>query len=782
MDIRDYQNISMEVAFPDVPEDDRVPVIDWYNADKSKYPKASETINPKTNRPYIDEDDDFLVSPEGYFLLNEDFVFVNTHHWREAGDRFEQTGSYIDAVIDSYEYNKFREQEEDRRDKGLRRKCKLYKKDVEAYNATPKDKRWKYVHEVTITGEQYNFINYGRMKVTDESSIEFGKMFAKKKIGIARFFYSQYWWTKAKLFATNNGFNHVVVKSRRAGWSYQEAVDTANIANLIPYSSQLLTAYDKKYLTDKGAIADMAKTQLNFYEKYTPFNRCGRRPDGSAVGLLKKDLEEQILGYKDKSNTDSGWLSSIMAYSFGPANPDVGIGKDAIRVKVEEMSNAPNFSAFADVTIPTLTAGAFKTGLFLGFGTGGSTEGDWLAFKDWYYNPSAYDAMEFANVWDPNAMMSAVGFYKPYLQNLEGFDQRGVPGFDVYGNPNYVAATNIFIEERKRKKENPKTTHHNYLVYCGQFSNMPSESFAVSKENMFSSYELVEHKKRVETDDTLHFHRDGWVVRDTNGKAIFKTNTQLRNEGHEIHSYLPHYKFSTSDDLYGCVREWYPPIRDESGRIPDGLYRIYYDGVAIDKDIKTMRSDSSLDSVIVVMVNNNLVPGGGEIIVARYIGRTGVLEKTNRLILDLADYYNAKVLPEIDRGNLVQTFKRWRRRDRLVGTPIHVFDIKQKDGAEVSYGLQIGGGTKKADGLQYFKELLYTKRGVDENANQLYNFHFIYDIPLLEELLLWNPEDNFDGVSTGILWAYDRQELIMKNHKAKKKKKKGNSVFNREWY
>lgn len=781
MDIRDYLDINIEVAFPDISIDDRLPIVDWYNEDKDNYPSANKTINPKTGSSYIDPDNDFLVSRDGYFLMNENFVFVNTHKLREAAEAFDKFKRYTNYSTGTYEYNNFREQEEFRRLNGFTERCKLYKKDVAEYNSLPRDKRWRICHNVSITGEQYNFINYGRLKVTDESSIVFGRMSAKKKMGIARFFYSQYWWTKAKAFAIANGFNQVVVKSRRAGWSFQEAIDTANTANLIPNSTQLLTAYDKKYLINKGGIADMARTQLDFYESHTPFNRCGMTKNG-ANGLLSKDIEELVLGYKDKAGTNMGWLSTIASYSFGPANPDVAIGKDAVKIKVEEMSNAPNFNAFMDVTEPTTTAGAFKTGIIIGFGTGGSTEGDWRAFKDWYYNPEQYDAMQFANVWDRAAIGKAVGFYKPYVQNLEGFDKRGVSGIDQYGNPNYVAATAIYKEQRRVKKANPKTTNHRYLVYCGQYSNMPSESFSVSKENMFSSYELMEHKKRVELDVDLQFHRDGWVMRDEQGKPVFKTNNDLRSKGHHIHSYLNHARFSASDDVYGCIREWFSPIRDGSGKIPDGLYRIYYDGVAIDKDLKTIRSDSSLDSVVVKMVNTNVVPSGGEIIVARYYGRTGSLDVTNRMILDLADYYNAKVLPEVDRGNLVQTFKHWKRRDRLVATPIHVFNIKQKDGQEVSYGINIGGGTKKADGLTYLKQWLYTKRGVDSNGNQLYNFNFIYDLPILEELLTWNNEDNFDGVSTLIIMAYDVQELIMKNHNVDTKKKSNNSVFKRNWY
>jgi len=784
MEARDYMDISLEVAFPDIEDELRLPPIDWYNEDKSEYPRAANTLNKKTNRKYIDNDDSFLMSPEGAFLMNEDFVFVNTHLFREAGERFERYGKYTDAPHNSFEYNQFREQEEDRRYVGYTAKCKLYKKDVYAYNSLPRNERHIYVHDVKITGEQYNFINYGRIIKVDESTIEEGSINATKKPGIADFFYSQYWWTKAKYFAKKNGFNHIVVKSRRAGWSFQEAIDSANIANLIPALTQMFTAFSAKYITEGDSIASMARTQLDFYEEFTPFNRCGILKDGTPAGLLSKDLDELVLGFKDRAGTRKGWLSKLISIPFGPANPDAAIGKDAITIKVEEMSNAPNFDAFMEVTEPTTTAGAFKTGMIIGFGTGGSKEGNWQAFKNWYLNPALYDAMPFANIWDDNARTKKVGFYKPYIQNLQGFDDRGVSGIDQYGNPNYVASIRIYRKERQAKKDNPDTSNSAYLRYCGQRSNSPTESFTISSDNTFSSEGLTAHYKRLLVDDSLKFYRDGWVDRDANGKAVFKTNAQLNSEGITIHDYLNNYRFKPSDDVYGCLREWYPPYKDELNQIPKNLYRIYYDGVAIDKDIKSMRSDSSLDSVIVYMVPNNIVPGGGDQIVARYVGRTGELDKTNRFILDLADYYNAKVLPEIDRGDIVQAFKRWKRRDRLVATPIHVFDTKVKDGAAVSYGIQIGGGgLKKANGITYSKQWLYTKRALDEEGNQLYNYHFVYDLPLIQEYINFDPVDgNFDGISTMILQAYDVQEMILVGTKPKETKKKGNSIFNKPWY
>ena len=96
--------------------------------------------------------------------------------------------------------------------------------------------------------------------------------------------------------------------------------------------------------------------------------------------------------------------------------------------------------------------------------------------------------------------------------------------------------------------------------------------------------------------------------------------------------------------------------------------------------------------------------------------------------------------------------------------------------------MQIGGGDKKANGLEYARQWLYEKRGIDTEGNQLYNFNFIYDEPLLDEYLSFNTDDNFDGISTMILAAYDSKELVLARHKVETQKKKSNSVFNRNWF
>ena len=115
-----------------------------------------------------------------------------------------------------------------------------------------------------------------------------------------------------------------------------EGVGSANHVNLNPGSTVIHGAYLKEYVTKGRSLSPMAKIQLNFYERYTPFNRC---PIGS--GLLKKEVAEMKLGFKNKDGSEDGWLSTLLSVSFID-NPDAAIGKDAEEIKLEELSNFPN--------------------------------------------------------------------------------------------------------------------------------------------------------------------------------------------------------------------------------------------------------------------------------------------------------------------------------------------------------------------------------------------------------------------------------------------------------
>lgn len=777
-----FPDIDLDVAFPNETETLNHPYISWYNEDKSKYPKANATINPKTGKTFYDDDGDFLVGASGGFLMNEDFVVINTHLFTTVANHFEITGKYTDAEIDSVDYVRFHDEEVEKRKYGVTEYCKVLKSDVLVYNATRPEDRAKYVKALHISGEQYNLLNYGRMSRTedDNSASDVSDSSKTKKDGFPRFFISQYWWGKIKRFARINGLNLVMGKARRAGWSYQEAIDSANDANLYASTTNIFAAYDLKYLTKGRSIARMAFDQLNFYEEFTPFNRCGRKPNGDPAGLYKKELDDLQLGFRLKDGTPSGYQSKLLSLSFG-ADVDAAIGKDAIKIKIEELSNTPNLFAFLNVTEPTTRAGSYKVGTIIGFGTGGSTEGDWFNFKIWFYQPSMYDAMEFENVWDKNSRNRVCGYYKMYIQNLEGVTSNGTAAIDKFGNSNYTAALEISNAERLDAKSKKSTS--DYIVYVGQYSNSPQESFGVNKDNDFVTPELLDHISRVEHDPDYRFYTDGWITRNKLGRAVFKSNRELTNEGSKIHDFIPHRLVKKGDDLHGALRVFYPPETNDEGLIPDNLYRITYDPVAIDKDTKSLTKKDSLHSFKVRQRINNFSPTGGDTIVASYTGRPDKNDTVFRLLLDTADMYNAKILPETDRGDTVAFFRKHKRLDRLVKQPHRVFNLKVSDVKEDTYGITIGKGNRKSEAITYFREWLHSTRGNDSEGVIKYNFHYIFDLPFLEEIRDWNPDDNFDRLSDFLLAMFDDKELSLSKQAVKDTSKKSKkSIFKKEWY
>ena len=70
-----------------------------------------------------------------------------------------------------------------------------------------------------------------------------------------------------------NGFHLIIDKTRRGGFSYIMAADSANDLNLNARKVGIHVAADKKYLTATGGLTDFTINNLRFYETKTPFVR-----------------------------------------------------------------------------------------------------------------------------------------------------------------------------------------------------------------------------------------------------------------------------------------------------------------------------------------------------------------------------------------------------------------------------------------------------------------------------------------------------------------------------
>jgi len=454
------------------------------------------------------------------------------------------------------------------------------------------------------------------------------------------------------------------------------------------------------------------------------------------------------LGYK-KSKTGNkkyGLRSKLLSVTFRN-NPSAAIGKRAIEIDIEEAGKCPNLDEIYRVTTSSTEVGSVNIGTIRVYGTGGVKEADYKGFCDKFYSPSGNDMMPFENIYDDNCRNTVCGFFHPQVWNLE-------PYIDIYGNSLVQSAYEYDIKDKDKKETEMSLS--DYIIYVGQRANQPSEAFRTGGENLFSSPDLSSYVSKLKADSSLRYWRDGMLSRDDKGHISFETNRQLSDKGNKIHEVIENVPFQAKDDVHGCIREFYPPFRVE-GNVPDDLYYVVIDTIGKDKTVKELNVKNSLNAIYVLMYPNNVSNSPGDIIVACYIGRTEQMEDADRIADLLCEYYNAKCLPETDRGNTVANFRRWGKLSRLYRNPLSIIEEKLKVNTNADYGITIGTGERKVDGLLYLKDFLYTPVSTNEETGKtVYNFHYIKDIPFLSELLQYNSKGNFDRVSAMIVAMYQR--------------------------
>ena len=741
------------------------PFLDYILEDKSRYKKASEA-------GYVDPYDLFLIGDSGGFLMNinPQIKFVNTHLLTEMADYYRENNEYTSFKPNSIAHTKLRKREQYRRKHGFDAPCLLYPDGT--------------IHNCHITGSHYNFLNYTRMERLDESSIIQGnKNVATKHFDFPKFIDAQYWTFHVMEFVKNNGFHLIIDKTRRGGFSYIMASDSANTVNCNSRKVVIHVAADSKYLTDRGGLTDFAISDIRFYEEKSPFVR----------GILSTTKEDFRLGYKLRNGVeaDNSWKSALLSVS-AHNNPDCAIGKDAVVVKVEELSTMENFDDFMNVTEPAMRTGSFVTGTLMAWGT--ATSGNMQVFEQNFYNPLAFHFMPFENVWDRDARSEVCGFFKPYCWGLEGLYQ-GVPGMDKDGNSNLSVGLQIAKQERLDKKASSKS-YADYINYLGQYALMPSESFSSASENIFSSEELTAWEDRLRIDSDLRFFTDG-MFDESKGKLEFISNARLAAEGKTVYDWIQGVPRRGNEDPHGCVRIWFFPEYIERitpvgkvKEIPEGLYSITYDPVGVDKEKNEITNKHSHNSISVWM-NPHAINGFKSKKVAAYYGRPDRLEEADMICYQLARFYNCKGTTnvEINRGETVSNFKKWGATQYLAFEPVFVWDASIQEAYSKTYGYSIGDNAKKLNAIRLLKEYLYEEVGKDEEGNPVRNFHLIYDYQAILELKKWNSKGNFDRVSEmllrGIEWKAaelkglhdleNRQPLTAENIEE-------NDILNRDWF
>lgn len=743
-------------------ETGRSPFIDYILEDKESYKPLSSSICRFTGKPWIDRDNDFLIGESGGVLMKIDFVFVGTEIFSRVADFYEKHGCYCLEPDDSPNAIKFWQREMDRRVKGVQAYCKLYIKDIPAYLAAKSDaERKALLHKVRITGDHYNYLNYGRIeRVPNEKERKQldkeGKFKVNTVEGFPRFWDGDYWNFKIDELIANNSCNLCKAKARRKGFSYKRGSQAANTINANKNVTVTLAADQMDYLTEKGATSYMVKVNLDWYEDKTYWRR----------GYLSENFDKGIeLGYKKSKEGQKafGFRSKLLSVAIGK-NESAAVGKKAIETDFEEAGKCPNLQKALDVMMSNSESGAMRIGTIRVYGTGGTKGANWEAFSNCFYNPGKNDMLPMENIWDANSRHTVCGFFFPQIWDYEPFIEDGNSLLFASWKDDY---------DKKRGAEKEKDAGE-YNIYVGQRANSPNEAFTNTQENIFHSPELTNHINAIKYDKSNHFYEDGWYILD-DGRVRFVTKQECIERAifgsDRFHEYITDVPHNSKTDVHGCIREFYSPIPNDGS-----LYFISYDPYRVDKNKEEVSTKNSLASFQVWMRTNSKTPYMGKRLVASYCGRLDTMEAVDKLVLYACLRWNCKVLYEAGTGELVTNFKKWGYRDKLLKDPSSYIN-RSVDGPRITgYGIVIGDGDIKLEGMRMVRDFLYEIVGKTSDDTPIYRFNQIYDISFLLELDRFIFGRNADRLSSAIVAMFEfRKDSLLLEREANSKSKTNNT-------
>lgn len=524
------------------------------------------------------------------------------------------------------------------------------------------------------------------------------------------------------------GYNLIVGKSRRKGYSYKNAAIAVKNYLCYPRALTIFGAYEKKFLYPKG-IFTMASNYLNFINANTAW-------------VYPKDVVDKMdhvkastIEYRNGVKVETGFLSEIMALTFKD-NADAARGKDARDVIFEESGafGTPGLLKGAyKATEDCVMAGDIKTGMITVFGTSGDMEGGTADYSEMHSNPLRFGMMPFQNIWDEDSADMKCGFFHPINWNMEGY-------YDAQGNSDREGAKQVELANRKVLLDNGATSA-DIQQRMQEKPLGPFEAFGMVSTNNFPVLEL---KRQLEIVKAKNLH----MIMGTPVKMFYdyeqkkvKAEPILDGSANVIYRQKP-----DNTSLEGC-----PVIYEYPAEVPQrNAYKIGYDPYR----------QAQGSSLAAIYVYKSVIIGERtkRIIVAEYVGRPGEADDVNYIGRLFCELYNTTMMHENEVTHVKDYFRRRKQLHFLAYQPDEVIKKNVKN-SKVNrlYGCHMNDQLKDA-GEKYIKSWLLDVQDYDDEGFPIRALDQIYSIGLLEELISYNRKGNFDRVMALMQVMFQDQE------------------------
>ena len=647
---------------------------------------------------------------------------------RPAAVKFEKNGYYTTYPIGTTGYKKFWDEE-------LRR-C------IFGYTAPS---------GMYITGYNYFYLNYSRIIRTEERWIKYKNGHKRKIISRVEGFPRVYDYDIAYFNtiekAEEIGKHLVTIKKRGSGYSFKGASMMVRNFYCIPHSRSIAVAAESEYLTKDGLLSK-AWEMMSFIDNNTAFAKKRQKFDTKTHKRASFIKEDVTYGVK----SEVGWGSEIMAVTLKNDVQKIR-GKRAKLILFEEAGNFPGLKAAWQIARPSVEDNNIAFGLLLAYGTGGTVGASYEGLKDLFYEPVAYNAVTINNEWDEGADGAACGFFVPQYYNMEGNDkeglvEKGARFMDKNGNSNVILSINYESKKRLEIINNAtdKTTIDRYIA---EKPFTPQEAVLVLSGNVFPKQTLIEHLANIRNNEKIKAFKQV-------GDLYIGSDNTIKWHIDASYKDLTSYRLTRGDDKKGAIVIWEHPVDNP----PPFLYVMGIDPYDFDSS-----TTKSLGSCFVYKRFQDF-ESYYDLPVAEYTGRPDTADEFYEKTRLLALYYNATILYENEKKGLFDYFKRKNSEYLLADQPSIIKDIIADSKVSRLKGIHMN---------KYIKEWMIGSINEwlrEEYAPGHMNLEKLYSEPLLEELIAYNDDGNFDRViAFGMCMIYIKElhSIVIKNRQDESK-------------
>lgn len=533
------------------------------------------------------------------------------------------------------------------------------------------------------------------------------------------------------------GGRHLIVgKSRRKGFSFKNASIPVTTFYHRPDKHTLLMAYSKKFLYPDG-IFTKCMSYINFINENTAWTAPSdyvRRQD---------HIRNSYKSYRNGIEVEKGYMSEIEAVSFKD-NPQAKVGGDYYDIIGEEVGTwgvPGGLKQTLSAVQPSVTDGDITTGMITLFGTSNDIDKGTVDFASMFEKPMANGFLPFEDIWG-DIDDKTEGFFFPAQLNMVGH-------YDENGNSNLESAEQAEDLARERLKAGGATsTQINNRKR--EFPKNSAEAFSATSSNDFP---VVELKRRLDIVIAKEIVGTPVKLEYKEGKVVARPILDRSVEPISSYRDIP-------ENISGCPVIYEYPIENS----PPGLYKIGYDPIR--------QSKGSSFAAIIVYKGVHTQTSTHSKIVAEYIGRYDDPDDIDRVAELFADLYGTQIMHENETTGTKNYFRRIKRLNLLAAQPDAVIskNIKKSRVARV-YGCHVVGPLKDA-GERYIKSWLLMVLDYDEHGNPITVIDKIESRRLLEELIAYYRDGNFDLISALIMCMFQvQEEQLGKEYDSEKRSK-----------